>query len=198
MKYYGDLNCNRVELMDYYPIDCINNPNTPEGYLNKNGMLLEFIINQQKEKKVPVEYIDCSGFKRKKSKKEYYYSGIKTVTIAGKGETECYVVYHQLPRIANDKTFRWKENAKYSTKETVVIQGNFEFACIVKADGNAFVDVRYAKCDNRHRNRVTITRIEVFDASNEEILKAIEQWKEMFKGEMNDTRAVTRDFRLVS
>ena len=158
--------------------------------------MFDFIVNQQKERKGLTEYRDCKQYKKKKYKKEYYYIGFRKI-LGSKGEKECYVVWKQLPRIANDDTFKWKENIKYGTKETVIIQGNFEFTCIVKADGDAIVDVRYTKCENKHRNRVTITRIEVFNAANEEILKAIDEWKKMFKSEMNSEETTVTDFRLV-
>ena len=203
MKYYGDLNYNRLEMVDIYSMSEINDPNSMVGYLNKQGLLFDYVVNRDKpqtmnEEGKPVDptvfYEDCSSYKRKKYKKEYYYIGKRKYSFGKEG----YVFFKQLPRIANDKVFKWKENLKYGTKETVIIQGNFEFTCIVKADGDAVVDVRYTKCDNRHRNRVTIARIEVYNAANEEILKAIDQWKEMFMNEMNDTKSTRRDLRLVS
>ena len=202
MKYYGNMDFNRLDMMDCIDMDTINNPNTPEGYLYSKGMLFEFLANRDtstirkryyKGEYPPVEYLDCSEFKKRKYRKQTYFMG---VVKTGKDE-ERFILYRQLPRIANDNTFRWRNNERYGTKETVIIQGNFEFTCIVKETGDAVVDVRYTKCDNKHRNRVTITRIEVYNASNEEILKAIAEWKEVFKEEMSSDDRTVRDFRLV-
>lgn len=208
MKYYGNSDYNRMETIASYPMAEINNPNSAIGFINQKGMLFEYLVNKENTSKhykkghltneAYVYYQDCTGFKKKRYKKETYYIGVREEDHVGKGGIECYVLYKQLPRIANDDTFRWKENLKYGTKETVIIQGNFEFTCIVKADGDAIVDVRYTKCDNKHRNRVTITRIEVYNAANEEILKAIKEWKEMFQNEMNNNTKTITDIRLVS
>ena len=202
MEYYGNLDYERLVTVARYEMNDVNNPNTAVGYLNNKDILFDFIINQQKEEAPISEYRDCSSLKKKKRNKEYYYIGIvkeraRTKEI-GSTKTEYvsyYTVWKKLPRIGNDKTFKWKENLKYGTKETVIIQGNFEFSCIVKADGDAIVDVRYAKCDNKHRNRVTITRIDVYNASNQEILNAIKEWKKMFQKEMNEE---TPNIRLAS
>lgn len=194
MKYYGNADYNRLEMVNFYSLDSIKDSNTPAGYLNQHDLLFDFIVNQQKERKGSVEYRECTQFKKKRYKKETYYIGIRKIMgISG----ECYVVWKQLPRIANDETFKWKYNSKYDTKETVINQGNFEFTCIVKSDGDAIVDVRYTKCENKHRNRVTITRIEVYNAANEEILKAIDEWKSVFKSEVNVNKKTVTDYRLV-
>ena len=199
MKYYGNANRNRLDLMDIYPVEEINNPNTEAGYLYKKGMLFDFLVNRDRttvmnihrSSDYPVVYYeDCSQFKKKKYANEVYYIGVREVCYST-GRKQCYVLYRQLPRIANDDIFRWKDNLKYGSKETVIIQGNFEYTCIVKADGDAIIDVRYAKCDNKHRNKVTITRIEVINAANEEILNAIAEWKKVFEQEMRSTKIVS-------
>lgn len=192
MKYYGDTEKNRLELVYDVDINDVTNEAIAEGYLNKKGMLFEFIMKRLSLgydiSEFPCSYKNCSSFKKKKFNNEIYYIGTEKLQIGG----ERYRVWKKHARIENDKTFRWKENQKYGTKETVIIQGNFEFTCIAKADGDAIVDVRYTKCDNKHRNKVTITRIEVYDASNEEILNAIDEWKKTFAAEMNDKKATIK------
>ena len=90
-------------------------------------------------------------------------------------------VYKELPDIYNDKTFHWRKNRKYDSQECVVEDGLFEYHCIYKADQNGTVDIKYAACDNRHRNKVTIATIDVEYASNIAFNKAIRQWKKQFK-----------------
>ena len=199
MKYYGNTDFSRMEMIGFYELDRVNNTNYFEGYLNKQGLLFDYTVNADITKKYnkngypAVYYENTNLYKRKKYNKEYYYMGVRD----GFGGKKNYVVFKELPRITNDKTFKWKENIKYGTKETVIIQGNFEFTCIVKADGDAIVDVRYTKCENKHRNRVTITRIEVYNAANEEILKAIDEWRKLFKKEMDSNETTVTDVRLV-
>ena len=183
MKFYGDLNCNRIALVDMYKMKFVNDVSSAIGFINKKGMLFEYAVDNHTCSETGTYYRDCSQFKKRKYKKETYYMGVHK-----SGNEEYYVVYKVLPRIANDGTFKWKKNERYDTLETVIIQGNFEFTCIVKSDGDAYVDVRYAKCDNKHRNRVTIARIEVFNAANEEILNAIEEWKKTFVDEIKNNK----------
>ena len=44
--------------------------------------------------------------------------------------------------------------------------------------------MRYNKKSNYHKNVVTISRIEVKEASNESILEAIDEWKDEFMKDM--------------
>ena len=98
--------------------------------------------------------------------------------------------YKEVPGIYDDgHKLKWAENARYDAKETSFTQGMFEFHCIVKATGDAIVEVKYAKCENKHRNRVTIAEIEVIDATNKSIMDAITKWK---KGFLKDVESIQK------
>lgn len=108
---------------------------------------------------------------------------IKMFDYGKKGDT---TVFEILPQIYNDKIFCWIKNKKYNTLETTLVLGNFEFYCICDNNNNVAIDVKYTKCDNRHKNRVTISVIKINDADNETILNAIDFWKEQFVKELNE------------
>ena len=99
-------------------------------------------------------------------------------------EIEEIYVYKEVNKIYNTKDLVWRENKRYGVKETTYISGNFEFFIIAKPDGDAVIEARYTKCDNKHRNKVTISRIEVYNASSEEIMNAINEWKKSMRGEL--------------
>lgn len=92
-----------------------------------------------------------------------------------------YAVYTELPLIIDDNNFKWKENSKYNSKEAVIIRNNFEYLCIANADGNGKIIVRYIKCENHHRNKVSIAEIDVSEVCNERFLRAIDEWTKEFK-----------------
>ena len=92
-----------------------------------------------------------------------------------------YILYKVVPLLINDKDFEWKDNAKYESKEAVIKRGAFEYLCIVNADGNGKVIVRYTKCENFHRNKVTIAEFHVPNAYNEVFLTEINKWNKEFK-----------------
>ena len=90
-------------------------------------------------------------------------------------------LYKETELIMNDRNFTWKDNNKYNAKEAVVKIGVLEYQCIVNNDGNGKVIVRYVKCENFHRNKVTIAEFEVADAYNESFMLAIKNWSKEFK-----------------
>ena len=92
-----------------------------------------------------------------------------------------YILYKVVPLLINDGEFDWKENAKYNSKEAIITRGMFEYQCIVNADGNGKVIVRYVKCENLHRNKVTIAEFDVPNAYNEVFLEEINRWNKEFK-----------------
>ena len=92
-----------------------------------------------------------------------------------------YMVYTELSLIIDDKNFKWKENTKYNSKEAMLIRNNFEYLCIANADGNGKVIVRYIKCENYHRNKVTIAELDVENVCNEKFLEVIDKWTKEFK-----------------
>lgn len=103
---------------------------------------------------------------------------------------EKYYIYHdkdnvilfkEIPLLMDDDMFKWKENSKYNATEAIVTMGAFEYQCIVNADGNGKVIVRYVKCENFHRTKVTIAEFDVEDAYNESFYAAIYKWNSEFK-----------------
>lgn len=91
------------------------------------------------------------------------------------------ILFKEIPLLMNDEMFTWKENTKYNATEAVVAMGAFEYHCIVSADGNGKVIVRYVKCENFHRTRVTIAEFDVKDAYNETFCEAIKKWNDGLK-----------------
>ena len=189
MEYYGDLNKKRLMVVANYKLKDIADITSEIGYINSKGLLLDYTLKQFTEgyihnnkqgdihpcnnKKPWVIYSDCwSDSKTNKRNKKTYYTG----ELNWNGN-KLYAVFMELPRIANDGTFTWKENRKYGTLEATIKSDNFEYLCISKMDGNAFVEVKYTKQENKHRNNVTVARIEVYNASNEDILAAIKKWQ---------------------
>ena len=189
MEYYGDLNKKRLQIIADYKLNDITNPTSYVGYLYSKGLLLDYSLKQYTEGYIHnskqgdihpcdsniswIIYSDCwSASKANKRNKKIYYTG----EFNWNGN-KMYGVFMELPRIANDSTFTWRENRKYGTLETVIKSENFEYLCVSKLDGNAFVEVKYTKQENKHRNNVTIARIDVYNASNEDILEAIKKWQ---------------------
>ena len=193
MEYYGNLNNKRLmEITKYKWMDVMDST-TEIGYIYDKGMFLDYVLNMYhngktdtlvnelkrrrkgiKEMKHPIEWDDrWKGMKRVKRDKVFYYVGEYTEL----GTIGRYGVFMELPRIDDDDIFTWKYNDKYDTKEAIINGDTFSFEIIVKPNGNAVIDVRYTKCENKHRNNVTLAQIDVYNASNEDILEAIKIWK---------------------
>lgn len=189
MEYYGDLNKKRLMVIANYNLKEITDSTTCIGYIYSKGMLLDYALKHYTEGYIHnnkqgdihpcnsntswIIYSDCwNGSKVNKRNKKIYYSG----EFNWNG-IKLYGVFMELPRIANDGTFTWKENKKYGTLETILRSESFEYLCVVKMDGNAFIEVKYTKQENKHRNNVTIARINVYNASNQDILEAIKKWQ---------------------
>lgn len=101
------------------------------------------------------------------------------------------ILYQVLSPIYDDELFHWSENKRYDTMEATVVLGVFEFFCIFqKANQKGVVSVRYAKCDNQHKNKVTIAQIEdIYNADNDTFLDAIRQWKCSFENDVDKIKA---------
>lgn len=192
MEYYGNLNNKRLAWVATYDIDEIMNKATEIGFINKKGMLLDYSLvrfeNYQfryvhdgiaetttgKERMMNGNSIvtwtdDWKNMQKIKRNKVNYYIG----EISG----GTYGVFMEMPRVGNDSNFKWKENRKYDTKECIIDGDTFKFEVIAKPNGNALINVRYIKCENKHRNNVTVAQIDVYNASNQDILDAIFKWK---------------------
>lgn len=190
MKIYGNENMKRGIKVGEVKRSEFNDKNSAVGFIKERGMLGEFIaemnVDVNKEyfidtnpNNISMKCVECNG--------EKYWYGVNPYDEMLTVKLDSMIgFYKELPDIYNDKMFHWKRNKKYGSMECVVEDGIFEYHCIYKADGNAIVDVKYNVCDNRHRNRVTITTIEIEYASNEVIIYAIKSWKKEFKEIVKD------------
>lgn len=95
-------------------------------------------------------------------------------------------VYELLDKVHNTELMMWQDNKKYGTKDCKFESGMFEFHCICQKDNTVMIDVKYTKCDNKHKNKVTVSTIEVKDADNKRILEAVDEWKESFLSDVNN------------
>lgn len=197
MEYYGNLNNKRLALVSAYDVDKIMDKATEIGFINKKGMLLDYTIVQFENHQFRwihdgiaetttmknmvmqgsgtiIWTDDWKNMRKIKRNKINYYIGESKIYANSDAK---YGVFMELPRIENDKNFTWKENRKYDTKECVIDGDTFKFEIIAKPNGNALINVRYTKCENKHRNNVTVAQIDVYNASNQDILDAISKWK---------------------
>lgn len=200
MQYIGERTV-RLLMVGSYSIE-----NGKDRFLLDNDMMMKYLTNPSYSSNpnatyccngISKRYGDMSSIEREKANTYKYkkselnncerfkYNGKQYVKIKDWHNTSSFFVYEVLPAIFNDEIFKWSRNAKYDTLECMFVIGMFEFHCIYKNDGSAIVDVKYAKCDNRHRNRVTITTIYINDAGNESILEAVDYWKAEFKREID-------------
>ena len=176
----------KVTLVTCECADVFETKDNPWGFIASKGMLDEYVKEVGKR--------GWRGYDRKrdhidKSKMmnslenvhiindgdQVYYYGYKDL-----GPKKMFEIYSEDPSIFNDDNFTWKVNKKYGSKEAIIDSTVFTFNCIVKTNGDAFVDVKYNKKSNYHRNNVTIARIDIPDADNTSILKAIDKWKNDF------------------
>lgn len=192
MEYYGNLNNKRLAWVATYDIDEIMNKATEIGFINKKGMLLDYSLVRFEN--YQFRYVH-DGIAETTTGKERMMNGNSIVTwtddwknmqkikrnkvnyYIGEIDGRTYGVFMEMPRVGNDSNFKWKENRKYDTKECFIDGDTFKFEVIAKPNGNALINVRYTKCENKHRNNVTVAQIDVYNASNQDILDAISKWK---------------------
>jgi len=172
-------------------VNCVSNVNFWIKYLDDENMIENFMeYCLKRARKSSLEYpVNCGvdNVDKKYMSNHYYkckylgktyYGAIKK---SSKAHLIDFYIYAELPLVIDDDTFSWKENTRYNSKEATVVRGHFEYLCIVNADGNGKVIVRYNKCENYHRNRVTIAEFYVDDAYNERFIEAIDKWTKEFK-----------------
>lgn len=161
-------------------------------FIKENNLLPKFIIKHhilnKKASKIIVDDVDrtikhrgysniINTYEKIVIDGDIYYLHEKWVSHT---EHPIYI-YKEIPLIINDENFIWKDNTKYNSKEAIITRGSFEYLCIVNADGNGKVIVRYTKGENFHRTRVTIAEFNVPNAYNEVFLEAIDKWTKEFK-----------------
>lgn len=183
-EFYGNANKKRIRYIDSYTLKEINDATYPIGFINSKGMLMEYIIKNYKEgnsRSKDVMYFDdrCKNMERVTYKGEEYLVGKENGNFQ-----ERYAIYKELPLFIDDETFKWRDNLKYGAKETTVAAGSFEYHIIARENAIAYIEVRYTKCENKHRNKVTIAEITVYNASNEAIIEAIDNWKYEFRNDL--------------
>ena len=193
-EYYGNSDDRRLQIIGAHNNRYLNDPTTDIGFIKSKGMLMEYTLKRYEE-----GYVDCGKKGRIKNcdRCTWYFdsrsSNLKKIEYEGNSYwvgvrknlcDDYYEVYKELPKFINDDNFKWRNNEKYKALETTLTSGVFEFYCIARESGDAFISVRYAKCENRHRNKVTLAEINVYNASNEAILEAIREWKAEFIEDM--------------
>lgn len=193
-EYYGNSDDKRLVYINSFKLSEVNDPTFPIGFINSKGMLMEYVVKDYKEgcsygKKGKVKNTDkrtwyfddrAKNFEKIEYNGEEYYVGKETRQV-----DEEYSIYKELPKFINDETFSWHHNPKYNSTETTITSGAFDFHCIARESGDAYVSVMYTKCENKHRNKVTLAEITVYNASNEAILSAIREWKAEFIKDMD-------------
>ena len=182
MKYYGEKDIKRGIKVGEVRAKDFDDDKTAIGFIKENGMIGAYISRLNGREEIPIDTSDV-GMKCVIYNGDKYWYGENSYDCLQK--LNRYIgFYKELPDIYDDKMFHWKVNKKYDSKECIIEDGVFEYWVIYKANGTASVDVRYVKCDNRHRNKVTIATIEVVYATNNVIVDAIKEWKRKFKEEI--------------
>lgn len=196
-EYYGNSDNRRLVYINGFKVSEINDVTFPMGFINSKGMLMEYAIknytegytsrsikgktSRMKNNENPCWYFDdrATHLSKTEYNGEEYWVGIETRSI-----DEEYAIYKELPKFINDDNFKWHKNEKYNSLETTLSSGSFEFHCIARESEDAYISVMYTKCENKHRTKVTLAEITVYNASNEAILEAIRQWKAEFVKDM--------------
>ncbi len=88
-----------------------------------------------------------------------------------------YYLYREMPLVINDYSFKWKKNTRYNCLEATIKDPVFEYHCVINSDSNGKVIVRYTKCENKHKNKVSVAELDVPRAFNERFIQVIEDWK---------------------
>ena len=168
MDYYGNLNKKRLRVVDTYDVKEVANATQAIGFINSKGLLFDYTLKVYNEgimhysgkgiasdihpcdDPIPwVVFSDCwMNMKHIKKSGVNYYIG------EFEWNKKVFGVLMELPRISDDKTFTWRTNRKYGTLEATIKKENFEYLCIVKADGNALIEVKYTnpliRLNNHH------------------------------------------------
>lgn len=121
--------------------------------------------------------------------KELKYSMDYSWTINKGVDTTTYTIkmFESLSNIYNDETYQWKADDKRHTMTTTFTKGNFEFVCTYREkEDTMYIDVKYAKRENYHRNKATIDMIEVIHPANWNIKDAIDMWTKEFSKEISE------------
>lgn len=159
------------------------------SYLREKDMLMDFLTNPDYQNEYKPEKELTQKQLKRGNTREVDYKGKHYLLLTDQfGMT---ILYEVLPTVYDDDLFHWSENKRYDTMEATVVLGVFEFLCIFqKANQKGIVSVRYAKCDNQHKNKVTIAQIEdIYNADNDTFLDAIRQWKCSFENDVDKIKA---------
>lgn len=186
MKIYGNKNVKRGIKVGEIPYITFTDRESAIGFINDHGLLGEFISRMKGDEEITIDADseNASMNKIEYNGKTYWYGSNCYDEMLTLRIDRMIGFYRELPDIYNDNIFNWKKNKKYGSQECTIEEEMFEYHIIYKADGNATIDVKYTACDNRHKNKVTISTIEVEYATNEVLKKAIKTWKKNFKEQL--------------
>ena len=194
-EYYGNTDKKRIEVVGMYEESELQDNTTRLGFLFKKGMLFDYALNYyyngfvQSNKKgnihpcanPQIEMRAVDSLERIEQDGHVYYVGNIGYEDHGGVQGNMYGIFKETAMISSDDKFNWKSNVKYDSYEATIVSGMFEFGCTYNASGDAYIEVRYTKCENKHRTKVNIGCVNVYYASNETILEAIDAWKADFK-----------------
>lgn len=156
------------------------------AYLREHDFLMDFLTDPDYERKGNPTYLEEISYGRGKCETERTFICGKEYAIVTDiyGTMTCYEI---LPDIYNDNQFKWVEDKGTGTMSATLVFGVFEFECVKLADGNGTISVRYAKCETKHRNKVTLELIEIPEITdNQTYLDAIQQWKNGMEKDMSE------------
>ena len=191
MEYYGNENIKRVETI-YKTGDDIYDATSEIGFIYKSGMIANFIKELGDDYRHGLIYpFDIQGDNKS------WTNDIQTLfdTVDVEGNTYYLVViskkqrykglriYKELPRVGDGgdcgiyHKYKWKENKRDHSLEMTMRTGDFEYVCNYRDSGNGSIIVKYTGCDNKHRNNVTISQIDLYNPNNYDYENAIIQWK---------------------
>ena len=184
---YGDQYVRRALKITDIPYTEFIDESTAVGFIEKHGLIGEFISKLKYDYEGEEVNIDTDPKNLDLTLVEYngvrYWYGensldsLMNLKVGGRR----IGFYRELPNIFDDHNFHWKKNKKYGTLECVMERNKLEFHCIYKPDGNAIVNVKYTACENLHKNKVTISTIEINYANNGVIMKGILRWLNEFQ-----------------
>lgn len=183
MEYYGADNVTRI--MEVYR-ERVDDKNDLKSFIKEKGLLGEYLYNTVQKMNGTYPRLICRTQKNFNGREDMEIIKYRDTTFYTEetevvGDVSNYRKYYvEIPRFTNDEKFYWKENNKYGVKECTLDYGPFQMNCILKADNEVTIEVKYTRCENKHRNNVTIAMIDVYEGTNEVIDEAIKKWVESF------------------
>lgn len=179
----------RVKHMPYEGI-AMQTPDPFCSFLREKGLYMEYVTREPEKNKPTEPFIinNARGCEVVEYKDKTYIIYPQT------RPAKCTVIYEVLPLIHNDGVFKWKNIAKTGEDKCTVKRGSFDFVCVALASGDGYIDVKYNKCENLHRNKTTLSTIQLTNVSNSVFKDAINDWVATLKRELSEFKPL-RNYR---